>query len=131
VDFLHLSLPGTGTDFDTGEMRFELEGRKVNVQGFRVTSKAMELEGYGQLTLPGGELDLTMVAATLPGGGLPIIGPALRMILRPVERELVKLRVTGTLRQPRFEHKMLAPVTRPITSLFELIISPFGGGSKE
>jgi len=131
VELLHLTIPGTGGTFDTGEARFELDDRQVNVKSFRVTSTALELEGYGEISLPGGELDLSMVAATPSEGGLPFVGKYLRAIIRPVERELVKLHVTGTLRQPKFEHKVLGPVTRPITSLFELLVSPFGGSSQE
>jgi len=129
VDALHLSVPGTGGAFDAGEVEFELEDSRVNVQRFRLASRAVELEGSGQISLEDWALELDMVAATLPEGGLPIIGDVARMIMRPVERELVKLHVTGTLESPKFEHKVFKPLTHPITSLFDLVTSPFRRGS--
>jgi len=131
VDALHLSVPGTGGDFDTGEAHFELQDNELHVTRFRLASGTVELEGHGEIALPGWQLDLAMVAATLPEGGLPIISKGLRLVMRPVEKGLVRLQVTGTIAEPKFEPQVLGPLKRPIGSLWDLLTGPFRGGSRE
>ncbi len=131
IDVLHLSSPGQYGRFDEGKMRCTFDSESVQIQSLRLTSPAAELTGQGTVGLENGELDLKMVAATLPTGGLPVIGQALRVVLRPIERQLIRVEVTGTLSDPKYSPKPLQNVTRPITSLFGLITSPFRGDGKK
>jgi hypothetical protein len=131
IDVLHLSSPGQYGHFDKGKMRCTFNADSVQIQSLRVTSPAAELTGQGTVGLDKGKLDLSMVAATLPKGGLPVIGQALRVVLRPIERQLVRVEVTGTLSEPEYSPKMLQNVTRPITGLFGLIVSPFRSDKKK
>lgn len=131
VDVLHLSAPGEYGRFDRGEMRFSFDSEKMQLHSFRLGSPAAELTGQGTVGFDRRDLDLTIVAATLPQGGLPVIGHALRTVLRPVERQLVRVRVTGTIDDPKYSPQPFQKVTRPITSIFELLTSPFRGEKKK
>jgi hypothetical protein len=131
VDVLHLTAPGEHGRFDRGTMRFSFDSKKLDLHSFRLTSPAAELTGQGQMGLEDGALDLSMVAATLPQGGLPVIGQALRTVLRPVERQLVRIRVQGTIQDPIYKPQPFQEVTRPISSLFDLLTSPFRGEKKD
>jgi hypothetical protein len=131
VDVLHLSAPGEHGRFDRGEMRFSFDSEKMHLHSFRLGSPAAELTGQGTVGLEKRDLDLTIVAATLPQGGLPVIGQALRTVLRPVERQLIRVQVTGTIEDPKYSPQPLQKVTRPITSIFELLTSPFRGEKKK
>ena len=125
IDVLHLSAPGQHGRFDQGKMRFSFDSRAVDLHSFRLTSPAAELTGQGTVQVPDGKLDIQMVAATLPEGGLPVIGQALRVVLRPVERQLVRVQVGGTLDDPKYKLHPLRNVTHPISSIFDLLTSPF------
>jgi len=124
VEVLHLGLPGSDDRLDVANMRFGLESDYVEVKGIQIISRGTELTGKGRIAWDG-TLDMAAVAATLPKGGIPIIGPAWRFIMRPVEKELVKLSVKGTLDKPEVKLGVLAPLGRPVGSLYDLISSPF------
>ena len=131
VDVLHLSFPGGGKGLDSGSLRFSLKDGWVNVERFQVASRGTEVTGQGSVGMRTGDLkDATVVAATLPEGGLPLIGKALRIVLRPVERQLARFEVTGTVQDPKFRAVPWRALTSPVGSVFDLLTSPFRGEEK-
>ncbi len=133
LDVLHLSAPGKGA-FDEGQMHFRLEGDKVRVEDFRVASNGLELTGYGTIgPRPVRELDLVIVAGTVADPKkktwlISLLLKPIRWVVGGIERELVKLRVTGTLDAPKFTPMILAPLAHPLGSLRDLL---FGSPEKE
>jgi len=130
MDVLHLTLPSPGEALGRGSMSFNLVDKEMAIKSIEAASPGFELSGDGKVNLDG-KLDLRMVAATLPGGGIPILSSALRLILSPVEREFAKFHVTGTLGDPTIEHVALSTITRPVTGVFRWITGPFRGDESE
>ena len=123
VDVLHLSRPGKRGAFEEGEMSFSISKGVLTIHDYELVGGGMEMTGYGTVRLPGGELDMTVVLATSPRkkGGIPILSNALRTIIRGVEKQLIKIRVGGTVKEPEFQAQVLPKLTRPIESLRDLL----------
>ena len=131
LDVLHLTRPGSGS-FDKGRVTFELAGDHVIVKSFRISTDSLALVGAGTIGLDG-TLSLTLVAAAVadPKRGIPIISELLgpvRRILGGIEREMVKLRVEGTVKEPVFRAMVLPKLTRPLGSLMDFL---FGSNAKQ
>jgi len=129
---LHLSMPTDQEASVQGDMTFALQGNELRMHEFELTGGGLNLSGYGTVWLDG-KLDLTMVAVGAPeeGTGIPILTPAVNLVLKAVERQLVRLDVTGTISKPVFEERVLSKITWPLTSLRNVLFSPiFGSATK-
>ncbi len=124
IEVLHLSRPGELGDFDRGEAQYTIHDDYLYVQHFELRSPSAELTGSGKVRLQDGALDARMVAATIPEGGIPILSPAIKTILGPVQRELVRVNVTGTVAEPRYSHSVIGRLTRPVQTLYDIFMSP-------
>lgn len=128
---LHLAMP-TGGSLGRGEATFELKGDEVQVHEFEVTGGGLNISGRGSVWLDG-KLALTMVAIGAPekGSGIPIVSSVVGWVLQTMERQLVRLDVSGTVGDPHFEHRVLSKITWPLTSLRGILLSPFFGSDRE
>ncbi len=124
IDILHLSLPGPTANFDRGRVQFEILDEHIYIQHFELRSPSAEMTGWGTIRLQDGELDLTIVAATVPEGGIPLISPVLKTILSPVQRELIRIRVTGAIDKPKYSYDAIGRLTRPAQTLYDLFRFP-------
>ncbi|MHC5033992.1 MAG: hypothetical protein ACYTFZ_03045, partial [Planctomycetota bacterium] len=130
---LHLTMPGRMEARSRGDMVFSFSGDRVAVTEFDFTGGGLNLSGYGSVWLDG-RLALTMVAVGAPeeGKGIPIISKVVGWLLKAVERQLVRLDVSGTLEEPVIEHRVLSKITWPLANLRSVLFSPiFGGGTEE
>jgi hypothetical protein len=129
---LHLSMPTDQEAPVEGDMTFALQGNELRIHEFELAGGGLSLSGYGTIWLDG-KLDLTMVAVGAPeeGTGIPIVTPVANWLLQAVERQLVRLDVTGTINKPVFEERVLTKITWPLTSLRNVLFSPiFGTGTR-
>ncbi len=130
ISILHLSIPSERSVPATGEALFDLRGPEARVREFSLTGGGLSLSGFGTVWLDDATLDLKMVAVGSPEGGpaIPLIGSLIGAVLQAVEKELVRLDVTGPVEDPVFEHKVLSTLTSPITGLRSILFSPLFGG---
>lgn len=129
---LHLSMPTNQEAPLQGEMTFALAGNELKVREFELVGGGLNLSGYGTIGLDG-KLNLTIVAVGAPeeGMGIPIVTPVVNLLLKAVERQLVRLDVTGPINDPIFEQRVLSKIAWPLTSLRSVLFSPIlGGGTK-
>ena len=113
-----------------GRAAFAIDGDRIPVKTFDLTGGGLSLSGYGDVWLDG-RLALTIVAMGAPGEGpgIPIVSPALGWVMRAVQRELVRLEVSGTIQQPHFKSTVLSKIKWPLTSLRDIVVSPVLGGA--
>lgn len=124
VDILHLSRPGDLGNFDRGQFQYVIDGGSLYLQHFELRSPAAELTGWGELELESGALDLTIVAMTTPEGGIPILSPAIKSVLRPIQRELIRVRVSGTIEEPQYSSTVITTLTRPVQAFYDFLTFP-------
>lgn len=126
INVFKLSVPSGQRALENGHMRFRLSGGMLQVEELTFCGAGLEMTGAGTVGLDG-TLDLDMVAVTLPetGKGIPILTPAIHMILRGVEKRLARLRITGTLQDPVFKMTTWRFLSGPLDSLLDIITAPF------
>jgi hypothetical protein len=132
LSVLHLTIP-KGADVPAeGSATFALAGDTISVKAFDLTGGGLSLSGRGDVKL-NGDLNLTMVAVGAPekSGGIPLVTPFVNWLMRLVERELVRLDVTGTLSDPQVDPTVLSKITWPLTNLRSVLISPLLGSGGE
>jgi hypothetical protein len=115
---LHLTVPSDREVPMRGDMAFSLVGNELAVREFELVGGGLNLTGYGTVWLDG-KLELTMVAVGAPESsrGIPVLSHAVGWLLQAVERQLVRLDVSGTLDEPVFKLEVLSKITWPLTSL--------------
>jgi hypothetical protein len=126
---LHLRIPTDGGASARGQMIYTLSGDQISVHEFELTGGGLNLSGYGTVWLDG-RLKLTMVAVGAPkeGAGIPFLSPAFEWLMQAVERELLRLDVSGTLKEPVVQHRVLSTIAWPLTGLRGILLSPILGG---
>jgi hypothetical protein len=132
LSVLHLSMPAGQEVPARGQMTYTLKGDEVTVHEFELVGGGLSLSGYGKVWLDG-RLDLTMAAVGAPEKRtrIPVLSHVVGWALRAMERELVRLDVSGTLGDPKIKPTVLSTITWPLTSLTNVLSSPFfrGGSS--
>jgi hypothetical protein len=96
VDIVYLWLPGQGT-FAEGDVAYRLQGDKLIFQEISLRGPATSLLGSGWVNLKDESLHLTFLTA--PPGYLPRLA-GVEDLLSGLTREIVEVRVTGTLSKP-------------------------------
>jgi hypothetical protein len=129
---LRLNIPSAQKAEQNGFAEFELTNGKIRIRETEVTGDGLNVTGFGTVGLDK-ELDLTLVAIGAPeeGGGIPILSSVVDLLLKPIERQLVRVGVSGPLENPRFELKVLSKITWPLRSLRSLLYTPFVGGGAD
>jgi hypothetical protein len=96
VDIVYLWLPGQG-GFAEGDVVYRLQGDKLILQEISLHGPASSLLGSGWVNLKDESLHLTFLTA--PPGYLPRLA-GVEDLLSGLSREIVEVRVTGTLSKP-------------------------------
>ncbi len=125
MNLLHLTIPGKDVGLQRGRGRFRYLAGRTEIQEFELTGGGLDLSGYGTVSAEG-DLDLLMVAAGMPeqGRGIPILSSLVGWVMRGMERELFRIKVTGTLQNPNFAPETLARILWPLTNLRSVLFSP-------
>ncbi|HUW85049.1 MAG TPA: hypothetical protein VMZ31_19890 [Phycisphaerae bacterium] len=114
LDAANIAKPPTET-LDDAFARFFLQGRTLSFEQIDLRGRGLLLYGTGSMLLPEQYLDLTVVAATLEGMQRV---PVLSELLEGAVRELVEVKIGGTVSQPRFEVSPLRSLGAALRTLF-------------
>ena len=127
---LRLNLPEQEKADQEGQLDFSRSAGKVTVREFELIGAGLNISGYGTIGLDE-SLDMTMIAVGAPekGSGFPVLSTLVDWLLKPIERQLVRVDVTGTLSKPQFSPQVLSTITWPLRSLRSLLFTPILGGS--
>ena len=96
VNVIYLWLPGQDT-FTDGDVSYRLQGDNLIFEEISLRGPAMSVLGSGRVNLKNESLRLTFL--TGPPGQLPRLA-GIEELLRGLSREVVEIRVTGTLSHP-------------------------------
>jgi len=116
---LYLSLPGDAA-FTDGYLKYWVQGDTMVIEEISLTGSALSLVGSGTMTMSNEKLDLTLL--TGPPGQLPRI-QAIRgasKVLNAILKELLIIRVTGTLSKPIRREVLL----RSVDAILKELLSP-------
>ncbi len=100
---------------DDAFARFFLQGRTLSFEQIDLRGRGLLLYGTGSMLLPEQHLDLTVVAAALEGMQRV---PVLSELLEGAARELMEIKIGGTVSQPRFEVSPLRSLSAALRTLF-------------
>ena len=116
-----LVLPGD-SEFTDGDVTYHLKGEALTFEEIYMTGPSLSLIGSGTMNTKTEALKLTFV--TGPPGKLPPIAKLVGAegLLVPLAHELVEIRVTGTLSNPKYETVALGSVH----DLIRRLITPGG-----
>jgi hypothetical protein len=119
VDLLtvvYLALPGESA-FNRGFVTYHLKDDTMRFSEIYLTGANVSVLGSGTLNIKNDELDLTFL--TGPPGKLPRIEDLATEVIRSFSRELVEIRVKGTLRKPKMDTVPLRSLDTILRRLLE------------
>jgi len=116
---LYLSLPGDAA-FTDGHLKYFIQGDTMVIEEVFLTGSALSLVGSGTMMMSTEKLDLTFLAG--PPGQLPRIQVIQRAskVLKAILKELLIVRVTGTLSKPVRKEVLL----RSVDAILKELLSP-------
>ncbi len=124
LSILHLAIPAGRESPMQGTADYRIASRQILVQEFDLTGGGLNASGYGTVGFDG-TLALSLVAVGAPDSrGIPIVSSVVSWIASTVERQLVRVDVTGTLSEPQFSSQLLSKLTYPLTSLRGILTAP-------
>jgi hypothetical protein len=106
----NLQVP-TNDPLDFGEAVFFLDGDRVVFERVGVFAKSVEIFGYGQMTLPGLDLDLRFTSRAVDR--LPVIS----VLVEKFRNELITTRVRGTAKDPDVTVEQFARTKRLLAGI--------------
>lgn len=112
--FQVLNLTTDENVFHDGRVKFYLSKDQLTFQKIDLQGKAMSFVGGGTLDLATDHLDVTLLA----GSPLRIDVPLLTELLEGVSREIMEVRLTGTLSKPQITPMPLKSFTNALKTLF-------------
>lgn len=117
IEASNLQIPA-GDDLGLAYANLLIDGGRVVLEDFAVLSSRVELLGAGDLTLPGGELDLRVRSRSLNRV------PVLTDVVESLRDELISTRISGTIAAPEVVPVAFEETRRVLDSLM-------GGGPSE
>ncbi len=118
LGFLHvvnLTLP-TGSAFHTGEIDYYLQGDTLVLREIHLQGSALSMLGAGKMNMKSRKLNLTFL--TGPPRKLPRLA-ALSEVLEGLASQLMTIRVTGTLDEPRVKTTAFRSLDATMLELLE------------
>ncbi len=100
------------TAFERARLEFNVEGERVKVNALNLIGSAVSLRGQGTVKIDGSDLNLDFNADP---GMLQV--PVISDIQHVVSDQLLKIKVRGSLTQPRFEKELIPGVVDPVRRL--------------
>ena len=110
IEFTNLRVP-TGDRLSDAVASMRLLGNEVAFERLSVRSQAVEIYGFGAMTLPGAELDLRLRSRSRDR--IPILSD----VLESVRDEIVSTRIVGTLQDPRVTTEPFPATARVVSAL--------------
>lgn len=112
--FQVLNLTPDENVFHDGRLKYYLSRDKLTLQKIDLQGKAMSFIGGGSMDLRTNQLDVTLLA----GSPVRIRVPLLTDILEGASREIMEVRLTGTLEKPTIQPQPLKSLTAALKTLF-------------
>jgi len=125
LSVLHLAMPTSEETPMRGEGSFTIADAQVHVAEFELLGGGLNASGHGTVGFDG-VLDLIVVAVGAPesGRGIPIISNMVSWAVSAVEKQLVRVEVTGSVGNPQLKSQVLSKITAPLTSLRDIVTAP-------
>lgn len=114
--FQVLNLTPDENVFHDGWLNYYVSGDTLTFQKIDLQGKAISFVGAGKMSLKTRQLDVTLLA----GSPVRIRVPFLTDILEGASREIMEVRLTGTLDKPKITPQPLKSLTRVLKTLFPL-----------
>lgn len=118
LGFLHvinLTLPGQGP-FNAADVHYYLEGNKLVLREIYLSGSVLSMLGAGKINTQTETLDLTFL--TGPARKLPRLASPLRELLQGIAGQLMTVRVTGTLGEPKVQTIPLRNLDKTLRELY-------------
>lgn len=112
--FQVLNLTPDENVFHDGWIKYYLSNDTLTFQKIDLQGKAMAFVGGGRLDLASNQLDITLLA----GSPIRLRLPLLTDLLEGASRELMEVRVTGTMGEPNIKPQPLKSLTRALQTIF-------------
>ena len=112
--FQVLNLTPDENVFHDGRLKFFLSRDRLTFRKIDLQGKALSFIGGGTMDLKSNRLDVTLLA----GSPLRVRVPLLTEILEGASREMMEIRVTGTLDKPSIRPQPLKSLTKALETLF-------------
>jgi len=112
--FQVLNLTPDENVFHDGRLKFYVSGDTLTFQKIDLQGKAVSLVGGGTMNIRTDALDVTLLA----GSPVRVRVPLLTEILEGASREIMEVRVTGTLGEPTIRPQPLKSLTAALKTLF-------------
>jgi autotransporter translocation and assembly factor TamB len=116
LNVIYLSVPGDGT-FNSGVVKYHMKNEKVDLQEIFLTGNTLSIIGSGDLNLADDSINLTFL--TGPPGKMPRLNELAADLLGAISKELVEIRVSGTMKKPKMETVSLRSLETIIKRLLE------------
>ncbi|MFT3787425.1 MAG: AsmA-like C-terminal domain-containing protein [Tepidisphaeraceae bacterium] len=114
TQLVSLQLPFT-TGFNQADASYVIEGPRVTMSDITLRSREMQIRGAGWLDFDSKDVNLNFY--TEPGSAtkLPVIGE----LLKAARRELLQIKVRGTLKQPEVKAGTLPTFTATVDEILD------------
>jgi hypothetical protein len=109
----NLSLP-LSSPFSEATSGYNIDGQKVTFESIYLKSKDMTMSGGGQLDFGAKKVNLWLVTDNPTLIALPVIGP----LIHSAKEELLKIRVNGTIQQPKVSASSFDTITTTVDEVF-------------
>ncbi len=116
IKAISLRIPD-GAAFDEAHAAFKIEGRRLKVEKLDLLGSAVSLDGHGALNLDGTGVDLefTAVWARI----VQVLPVAWRDLPPWLSQQILKIRMTGSLTEPKFAPEPVPFITEPVKRLLD------------
>jgi hypothetical protein len=100
------------TAFEQAHLDFGIDGDRIQVRTLELYGNAISLRGQGTMNIGGGDLNLDFNADWARFG--QVLPAGLSALPRAFSDQLLKIKLRGSLRAPRFEKELMPGVVEPI-----------------
>lgn len=110
-----------GVAFDEAHASIKVDGRRLSVERLSLLGSAVSLGGKGSLDLDGSNVDLDFYAVWARIA--QVLPTAWRDVPASVSQNLLKIRMGGSLAQPKFEPEPVPMIVEPVKQLMDRVQS--------
>jgi hypothetical protein len=121
LDVLGLSLPER-TTFNEADVRLRFYDRRIDVTRAALFGKTVSIHGEGVVEPVGGGTVKLCFATSFGPLRLPEL-PVITPVVRSIQKQIILVKMTGTLKDPKVEVLPIAPVTGAVKDLVDILLS--------
>ena len=113
------------TSFQEAEAHFDVAGEQLKINRLLLSSAALTLRGQGEMKANGTDLNLEMYGVPY-GRAVPLLPPLIDRIPPTISKQLMKIRLRGSLAKVQITTEPLPAVVEPIVDMFRTFSEPPG-----